>query len=211
MTCNYATAFSSMNRSLLSYFAMPFGLLVLLAAIAFPVTGHAQTSSTRVAAAASGAEGQEPYRIESGDRLSVDVYREPDLSLQAVKVRDDGTIPFPLLGDIEVKGLTSGEIETLLTRSLADGYLKKPHVRVSIDAYRLYYITGEVQRPGGYSFLNGLTIEKAVVLAGGFTERASRSDIKLARDRLAGKVIEKAPVGTPIEPGDVITVGESFF
>jgi len=186
-------------------------LALLMAAPVFAQGEAVKLSTAGLTETTPSAGTEEPYRVDSGDRLSVDVYREPDLSLRAVKVRDDGSIPFPLLGDVQVKGLTSAEIEALLTRKLADGYLKRPHVRASIDAYRLYYITGEVQRPGGYSFLTGLTIEKVVVLAGGFTERASRTDIKLSRETLADKVLEQAPVDMTIEPGDIITVGESFF
>lgn len=188
-------------------------MVAALAAIGFVMlAGAPKVAAAQAPAAQPGEKGEaNSYRIDTGDRVSVSVYREPDLDLDQVRVRDDGTVRFPLLGDIEVRGLTSNQLEQLLTERLADGYLKKPHVRVSIDAYRLYYITGEVQRPGGYSFLEGLTVEKAVVLAGGFTERAAREDIKLARGGDRKQVTDRTPPDTRIQPGDVITVGESFF
>ena len=151
------------------------------------------------------------YRIDTGDRVSITVYQEPDLSVQGVRVKANGTIAFPLLGDLKVAGLTSQKLHTLVTEKLLDGYLKKPNITVSIDSYRLYYIKGEVNRPGGYSFVDGLTVAKAVALAGGYTERASERSISLVRESKPGTPFEAIDSNMPIRPGDIITVGESFF
>ncbi len=151
------------------------------------------------------------YRIDTGDRVSITVYREADLSVDGIRVKADGTIAFPLLGDLQVAGLTSQELQNLVTTRLLDGYLKKPNITVSIDSYRLYYIKGEVSRPGGYSFVDGLTVAKAVALAGGYTERASESKISLVRESNPDIPLESVGVNTAIRPGDIITVGESFF
>ena len=151
------------------------------------------------------------YRIDAGDRVSILVYQEPDLSINGVRVKADGTIAFPLLGDMHVAGLTSQQLQDRVTKRLKDGYLKKPNVTVSIDSYRLYYIKGEVARPGGYSFVDGLTVAKAVALAGGYTPRASESKITLVRESDPDVALESVNVNTAIRPGDVITVGESFF
>ncbi len=151
------------------------------------------------------------YRIDTGDRVSVTVYREADLSVNGARVKADGTIAFPLLGDLQVAGLTSRELQNLVTTRLLDGYLKKPNITVSIDSYRLYYIKGEVGRPGGYSFVDGLTVAKAVALAGGYTARASESSISLVQEADPENPIESVGVNVAIRPGDIITVGESFF
>ena len=151
------------------------------------------------------------YRIDAGDRVSILVYQEPDLSINGARVKADGTIAFPLLGDMHVAGLTSQQLQERVTKRLKDGYLKKPNVTVSIDSYRLYYIKGEVARPGGYSFVDGLTVAKAVALAGGYTPRASESKISLVRESNPNVALESVSVNTAIRPGDVITVGESFF
>lgn len=151
------------------------------------------------------------YRIDTGDSISVTVYQEPDLSISDAKVSTNGTIAFPLLGDIHVAGLSSKQLQKLVTKRLADGYLKSPNVTVSIDRYRLYYINGEVNSPGGYSFVDGLTVEKAVALAGGYTERASREDITLVRESQPDQPLKSVSSTAAIQPGDVITVGESFF
>ncbi len=151
------------------------------------------------------------YHIDIGDRISVKVYQEPDLSIKDAKVSADGTIAFPLLGDLNVTGLSSRQLQKLVTERLADGYLVSPNVMVSIDPDRLYYIKGEVKSPGGYRYVNGLTVEKAVALAGGFSERASKQDITLVRELRPEQPLESVPPTTTILPGDVITIGESFF
>lgn len=151
------------------------------------------------------------YRIDTGDRVSVFVYQEPDLSVTGVRVKANGTIAYPLLGDLEVAGLTSEELHDLVKAKLLDGYLKKPNITVSIDSYRLYFIKGEVNRPGGYSFVDGLTVAKAVALAGGYTARASERSINLVRESNPDETLESVSPNTPIRPGDIVTVGESFF
>ncbi len=161
------------------------------------------TEGARVAAPA--------YRVDTGDRVSISVYQEPDLSINGVRVKADGTIAYPLLGDLHVAGLTSQGLQDLVIGKLRDGYLKKPSITVSIDSYRLYYIKGEVSRPGGYTFVDGLTVSKAVALAGGYTVRASESRISLVRESDPENPLESVGVNTAIQPGDIVTVGESFF
>ena len=153
----------------------------------------------------------ESYRVDTGDGVSITVYGEADLSIKDERIKGNGTISYPLLGDIEVRGLTAPELRDLISRMLADGYLKKPNVAVSIDTYRMFFIKGEVRNPGGYKYQNGLTVEKAVALAGGFTERASEKDITLVRDDDPERRLQTAKPTTRIVPGDVVTIGESFF
>ena len=172
-------------------------LLLLTAAIAHP-------AESRPADAPD-------YRVDTGDRVSVIVYQESDLSVTGVRVKANGTISYPLLGDLHVSGLTSRQVHALVKERLLDGYLKKPNVTVSIDSYRLYFIKGEVRRPGGYSFVDGLTVAKAVALAGGYTARASQSSISLVRESDPENPIDSVGSNTSLRPGDIVTVGESFF
>jgi polysaccharide export outer membrane protein len=161
-------------------------------------------------ASLSAANTTQRYQIGPGDLLSINVYGEKDLSDKDIRVGTNGTISFPLLGEVSVRNMTIRELEVTLIRLLKDGYLKKPVVTVSILEYRLFYINGEVKKPGGYNFVNGLTIQKAVALAGGFTERASKDKITIERERKPGKVT-KVTLNDAVNPGDVITVDESFF
>lgn len=150
------------------------------------------------------------YRIGPGDLLAITVFGEKDLSIKEVRVATNGVISFPLLGEVSVRNMSVRELEVALIRQLKDGYLKKPVVTVSIVEYRLFYINGEVKKPGGYNFVNGLTIQRAVALAGGFTERASKDKITIESEDKPGK-IKEVGLNNTVNPGDVITVDESFF
>jgi len=150
------------------------------------------------------------YRLGADDEISVNVFNEPDLSLAKTRVAANGTISMPLIGQVVVKGLTIDEVELKITKLYLGDYLKKPDVSVSIVEYRQFYVNGEVDKPGGYSYREGMTIQRAISLAGGFTERASRSKIRLMRENNPNNVIN-VDLNTPVKPGDVITVEESFF
>jgi len=151
------------------------------------------------------------YRIAPGDLISITVFGEEDLSLKQVRVATNGVVSFPLLGEVEVENYTARELEIRLTNLLRDGYLKKPKVTVSVLESRPFYMQGEVKRPGSYKYQEGLTVEKAIALAGGFGARASKRKITLSRDGDAGTERFRVKLNTPIEPGDVITVGQSLF
>lgn len=150
------------------------------------------------------------YRLYTGDRLNIQVYREPDLSRE-VEVDDKGIIIYPLLGRIKVADLTAREVEKLLTDRLKGDYLINPEVTVTILKYREFYVTGEVKRPGGYAYSPGMTVEKAVILAGGFTAYASRSRIYVVREGDARASPQRVELDTPIYPGDTLRIEESFF
>jgi polysaccharide biosynthesis/export protein VpsN len=159
--------------------------------------------------------GGDFYRLGAGDLIKITVYDEPDLSLD-ILVGLSGSISYPLLGDIQVVGLSPRELEENLAKRLKGSYLVDPSVTVVIEEYRPFYVSGEVVRPGSYAFHPGLTIEKAVSIAGGFTERASKSKIKILRDEdLSGsgnvKTLNGVKLSDVVSPGDVITVEQSFF
>lgn len=164
-----------------------------------------------LAVMASGALYAQEYTIGAGDLLSIQVFDEPDLSLEKVRVNGSGSFSYPLLGEIKTMGLTSKQLEALLTKRLLDGYLKKPRVSVSIFRYRMFFVYGEVKKPGGYPYVDGLTVQKAIALAGGFTERAAESKISVVREKSEINSSGKINLDTFVNPGDVINVKESFF
>jgi protein involved in polysaccharide export with SLBB domain len=150
------------------------------------------------------------YRLSADDEISITVFNEADLSINKVRVSGNGTISMPLLGQVAINNLNVIEVQQKITGLFLDGYLRKPNVTVTITEYRPFYINGEVKNPGSYPYKKGLTVEKAVVLAGGFTERASKKIISLVSEN--DKRFNKAAVlDDNIQPGDVITVSESFF
>ena len=150
------------------------------------------------------------YRLSADDVISVTVFNEPDLSLKDARVSSSGTIAMPLIGQVTVRGLTLTEVEQEIHRMYLGDYLKKPDISVSIVEYRQFYVNGEVDKPGGFSYREGMTVERAITLAGGFTGRAAKDKIVIVRENTDGKPIS-AKLTTLIRPGDVITVQESFF
>lgn len=151
------------------------------------------------------------YKLASGDVINIQVFGEEDLSKENIRLSDAGTISYSVLGEIRVLGLTAGELEQIVTNGLKGRYLVNPKVSVTIREYRQFFVNGQVERPGGYSFIPGLTVRKAVAVAGGFKERASQSKIFIIRDGDAAQTPKKVDLDTPIFPGDIITVEESFF
>jgi polysaccharide export outer membrane protein len=150
------------------------------------------------------------YRISADDQISVTVFNETDLSVNKVRVSGNGAISMPLLGQVAIEGHTIAEVEKKISSLLLQGYLKKPNVTVTITEYRPFYINGQVKKPGSYPYKKNLTVEKAVALAGGFTERASRSTISLVSENNKN-VVKEVILNDKIKPGDVITISESFF
>lgn len=155
-------------------------------------------------------EAPPSYRLNPGDTIQTFVLGEPDLSVE-VSVTTDGTIFFPLLGDVPVAGLTERQTAAALTELLAGDYLINPRITVNVVGFRQYFLQGAVQNPGGQSYRPGLTVGRAIAEAGGFNERASRNKIYLVRESDPSGKRTKVTPDTPVEPGDIITVEESFF
>jgi polysaccharide export outer membrane protein len=151
------------------------------------------------------------YKLGSGDMISIRVLGEEDLKRERVRLSDAGTISFPILGEIRVKGMTVGTLEDYITRGLKGRYLVNPQVTVSIDEYRNFYVNGMVEKPGGYPFSPGMTVRKAISIAGGFKERASRDKIDIIREDDSQQTPRRVDMNTAVGPGDILTIEESFF
>ncbi len=175
------------------------------------------------------AQGLSKYTMGSGDIISITVYEEEDLSME-LRLSDTGVFNYPFLGDIKATGLTVKQLEQLIVSSLKPDYLINPDVTVRILEYRKFYIHGEVRSPAAYPFSPGLTLRKAVSLAGGFTARASKSKFFILSDSSSNSQLEsdakipatddknknepepvQATLNTPIKPGDIIKIEQSFF
>ena len=151
------------------------------------------------------------YKLGSGDLISIRVLGEDDLKREKIRLSDAGTISFAILGEIAVKGMTVGALEERITRGLKGRYLVDPKVSVTIDEYRNFFVNGMVDKPGGYPFSPGLTVRKAISIAGGFKERASREKLNVIRDDDPSQTPRKVDLNAPLFPGDILTVEESFF
>ncbi|SDT96608.1 polysaccharide biosynthesis/export family protein [Desulfobacula phenolica] len=126
--------------------------------------------------------GAEDYKIGIGDILKINTWKEPELSLDAVQVRRDGKITFPLLDDLQAEGITTVELKKTIEAKLAD-FVEAPTVTITLvgAVSQKYYILGEVQKVGEYPLIKKLTIVQAFALANGFTEWASKDEIILYR------------------------------
>ena len=162
--------------------------------------------------AARGAETESEYRIGPNDIIRVQVFGEDDLTVER-KVGGDGQVNFPLLGNVAVHGRTIQALQDELAARLGDGYVRHPKVTAYIVRYRNFYVSGEVKMPGGYAYEEGLTVQKAISLAGGFTEKADRNVMKVVRGGQAGTEARPIAHDAFILPDDTIMVAQirKFF
>lgn len=150
------------------------------------------------------------YRLGSGDTIRITVYGEDDLT-RVIKVGKTGKLTFPFLDELIVLGKTTKELAAIIDKGLRGDYLINPQVSVSIENYRPFFIHGEVAKPGGYSYQDGLTIDKAIAIAGGLTSRASKSNWLINR-KINGKLTSvSVNIDSVVQPDDIIKIEQSFF
>ena len=156
------------------------------------------------------AQADAPYVLASGDRVRVIVFGQDNIS-NSYAVNGAGRISLPLAGDVTVGNLTTGEAEHAIEGRLRAGFLRDPHVSVEVEAFRPFFVMGEVATAGQYPFINGKTAQKAIALAGGFTPRGYKAAVDLTRSVNGVPVTGSVPLTFPLRPGDTVTVEERFF
>ncbi|CNI46123.1 polysaccharide export protein Wza [Yersinia rohdei] len=151
----------------------------------------------------------EGYLLGAGDAVNIVVYGEPEMTMKVV-LDKSGTINFPYIGRLELKGKTPEQVSSELTTRLRGEYLQNPMVTVSVAEFRKFYLSGEVKNPNGYAYEPGMTVEKAIALGGGFTDRADRKNISI---RLSGsnELLSNVDVRHSVHPGDIVIIGMGFF
>jgi polysaccharide export outer membrane protein len=154
--------------------------------------------------------GNEPYTLDSGDKLRVVVFGQDGLSNTYI-VDATGKIAMPLIGAISVRGCTTAQASHAIADRLRNGFVREPHVAIEVEAYRPFFILGEVIAPGLYPYVPNITVETAVAIAGGFTPRAYRYDAEVSRSQSGVTARQKVPVFAPVRPGDTITISERWF
>ena len=119
--------------------------------------------------------------IQPNDRLTIDVYKNPDLT-RAITVQPDGLISIPLVQSIRAAGLTPAQLKIELEKRLKE-YLEVPTVTVIVDAIQSYriYVIGKVQKPGVIISERPLTVLQALALAGGFQDYSKKDQITIVR------------------------------
>ncbi|CAN5460719.1 polysaccharide biosynthesis/export family protein [soil metagenome] len=150
------------------------------------------------------------YRLDTGDRLRVVVYGQEGLT-NAYAIDASGAIALPLIGPVTARGKTAAALAAEITGRLRNGYIREPSVAVEIEAYRPFFILGEVAAPGQYPYVPNMTVESAVAIAGGFAPRAKRDVVALTHVTPDGAMRSEVPLGALIDPGDTVQVGERWF
>ena len=150
------------------------------------------------------------YTLDTGDRLRVIVYSQKTLS-RVYKVDDSGYISVPLVGQVLARGATVNGVRQRITRALASQYLRDPKVSVEVATYRPFFVLGQVQAAGQYSYVVGMTAEMAAAIAGGFTPRANERKFRLNRVYQGRRYTLLVSKNFPIFPGDTLYVEERFF
>ena len=175
---------------------------------------HSWSAPTVIPVALQGpqavADTDGPYLLDTGDKLRIFVYGQPNLS-RIYNVDHGGWITVPLIGGVKARGITTFDLEKRLKAKLGAQYVKDPHVTVDVQQNRPFFILGEVKTAGQYPYVSGMTVQTAVAIAGGYSERAS--DRKVVITRRVNGVIDKLRVDPdmPVLPGDTIHVKERFF
>jgi polysaccharide export outer membrane protein len=156
------------------------------------------------------AQTLDAYRLGPGDRLKVTVFDHPKESGE-FEVDSLGNVAHPLIGRIAARGRTVPEFQAYLRRTLDEKFIVNPKVSVEVLTYRPFYIYGEVNRGGSYPYVVGLTVRRAIAIAGGFTRRAREVPVLLVRDAIEGVAKLDRRLDETVLPGDIIEVQRRLF
>jgi polysaccharide biosynthesis/export protein len=194
-------------------------LLTFALALASSGTAVAQTTGStpdNSPSSANGAAGATEYRLAIGDKLRIEVYKDPQIS-QSLEIRPDGRITLPLIGDVPAAGATPRELTTTLTDRLRE-YMTNPVVTVIVSEATppMIYVMGEVNSPGGQTVRGPVTVLQALAMAGGFREFANTRRIRILRKNADGTIdtipfdyrqaVNRADRPMMLEPGDTVIV-----
>ena len=150
------------------------------------------------------------YHLDAGDRLRVVVYGQEGLT-NTYAVSAGGSITMPLIGSVPARGRTTAGLAAEISAKLRRGFIREPSVAVEIEAYRPFFILGEVAAPGQYPYVPNMTVENAIAIAGGFTPRAFKDKVTITRKMQGVPARFTLPLRAPLRPGDTIQVGERWF
>jgi protein involved in polysaccharide export with SLBB domain len=150
-------------------------------------------------------------RLQAGDKVKLVVFGEDKISGD-YEIDQNGRISVPLIGAVRAAGLTKKDLEQALAARLREGQiLRDPVVTIDVSSFRPFYVLGEVEKPGEYTFRNGLNVMSAVAVAGGYTYRASKSKVMVQRAGEKNFTEYELSPDIPIHPGDLVSVPERYF
>jgi polysaccharide biosynthesis/export protein len=152
----------------------------------------------------------ETYTLDSGDKVRIIVFGQDNLS-NVYSVDGSGRVAVPLIGPVRARGLTTAELANEIANDLRKKYIKDPKVTAEVATYRPFFILGEVKKPGQYPYVNAMTVEAAVAIAQGYTDRAKQRFVRLTRKFGGVMSTVMVPTDYPVQPGDTIYVLERIF
>ena len=169
--------------------------------------------SACVAAPPAGSDdsaGLAAYRLGPGDRLKVTVFGQPELSGE-FDIDGSGAISYPLLGAVVASDRPVRALEREMAAALDLDFIVDPRVSIEVVSFRPFYVLGQVNRPGGYPYVVGLSVRQAVAIAGGYTRRANETGIVLVRRTAAGETLQRVPLSSAVLPGDTLEIQRRLF
>ncbi len=155
-------------------------------------------------------ETKGPYTLDTGDIIRVTVYGDKDLSIN-YGIDDSGSIAFPLIGNVQARGLTSQQVASKITVALASQYMRNPDVSVEVAQYRPFFIQGEVTNSGQFPYVYGMSVRAAISTAGGYTDTADRSFAIVYRLQGDQMIKGRVELDFPIYPGDTIVIFDRWL
>jgi polysaccharide export outer membrane protein len=167
-----------------------------------PTSSQGSTSGTTAADISA-------YRLGAGDKVKVTVFGQPQES-GIFDIDGAGNLTHPLLGSVPAQGVTLADFQERVRASF-DRFIIDPRVTVEVQNYRPFYIYGEVQRAGVYPYAAGLTVRRAVAIAGGYTRRARFAPVTVVREGPDGPQQHRLELDVPVLPGDTIQVMQRLF
>jgi len=150
------------------------------------------------------------YHLGSGDKLSIKVFNQADLTGEYT-VDGEGRISMPLIGTIKLDNMTLQELEEHLKKKLSPDFLLNPRISIQVLNYRPFYILGEVNNPNSYPFVSGMTYLTAVAIAGGFTYRAVEKHVFVVHANDSDKKEVQENIENYVRPGDIVRIDERYF
>ena len=166
--------------------------------------------AARQAYAAAPANYAPDYTLDSGDKLRVVVFGQDGIT-NSYTVDAGGNINLPLIGSVPARGATTQALSRVIAAKLKQGYVREPSVSVEVEAYRPFFILGEVTTPGQYPYVANMTAETAIAIAGGFAPRASKGKVQVTRNAPGQQFNGEVPLNFPLRPGDTVVVKERWF
>jgi protein involved in polysaccharide export with SLBB domain len=172
----------------------------------------APTNAPGGARGGPGIGGRDPdYRLGAEDRIRITVFGQPTLTGEYT-LDGNGVLAFPLIGNVNVQGQTTGQLQQAIASRLDPDFLRNPSVSAEVITRRPFYVIGEVKKPGNFPYVTDMTALQAVAMAGGYTYRARQNNLYIKRLDANGRLVRVvATPETKIRPGDTVEIKERLF